>query len=215
MLIVPRRQPSWLKMVDGALTHATESRHVQYRKAKSTPIRARCCARRRSRRGASPALRVARTSAFPAARLSDLNPSPKPPHRGGDPAKKSASAKAFAVDSRARDGVRGGARRVRLGGKTAPTRSGVTVSGVPLAILSGALINNLTGWPRPGRALQARRRRCIRHGRSCTAAGIVAVGVNWSIVVAAVRAFSVPVGRRRPRSAPDWRSYRGSRASRA
>jgi uncharacterized integral membrane protein (TIGR00698 family) len=122
--------------------------------------------------------------------LSDLNPSPKPPHRGGDAGKEKASAKAFAVVP----GL-GLAFGVAHGGfvlaDELSARSGVTVSGVPLAILSGALINNLPGGLvrgalfKPGVAFAS---------STVLRAGIVAVGFKLSASdVAAVGAFSVPV----------------------
>ena len=177
-------------MVDGALTHATESRHVQYRKAKThtdprAMLRAASVAARRVAGSAS------RThQRVPRRGLSDLNPSPKPPHRGGDAGKEKASAKAFAVIP----GL-GMAFGVAHGGfalaDELSARSGVTVSGVPLAILSGALINNLPGGLvrgalfKPGVAFAS---------STVLRAGIVAVGFKLSASdVAAVGAFSVPV----------------------
>ena len=173
------------------MTHATESRHVQrFRKAKTytdprAMLRAASVAARRVAGSASRAhQRVPRRG------LSDLNPSPKPPHRGGDAGKEKASAKAFAVVP----GL-GLAFGVAHGGfalaDELSARSGVTVSGVPLAILSGALINNLPGGLvrgalfKPGVAFAS---------STVLRAGIVAVGFKLSASdVAAVGAFSVPV----------------------
>jgi uncharacterized integral membrane protein (TIGR00698 family) len=122
--------------------------------------------------------------------LADLNPPPKPPSSRGDAGKEKASGKAFAVIP----GL-GLAFGVAHGGfalaDELSARSGVTISGVPLAILSGALINNLPGGLvqgalfKPGVAFAS---------SSVLRAGIVAVGAKLSFAdVAAVGAFSVPV----------------------
>ena len=122
--------------------------------------------------------------------LSDLNPLPKRPPRGGDAGEEKASEKAFAVVP----GL-GLAFGVAHGGfalaDELSARSGVTVSGVPLAILSGALLNNLPGGLvrgalfKPGVAFAS---------SAVLRAGIVAVGCKLSASdVAAVGAFSVPV----------------------
>ena len=122
--------------------------------------------------------------------LSDLNPPPNRPPRGGDAGGEKGSGKAFAVVP----GL-GLAFGVAHGGFTLAdelsARSGVTVPGVPLAILSGALINNLPG----GLVRGALFKPGVKFASSAVLrAGIVAVGCKLSAShVAAVGAFSVPV----------------------
>ena len=122
--------------------------------------------------------------------LSDLNPPPNRPPRGGVAGGEKGSGKAFAVVP----GL-GLAFGVAHGGFTLAdelsARSGVTVPGVPLAILSGALINNLPG----GLVRGALFKPGVKFASSAVLrAGIVTVGCKLSAShVAAVGAFSVPV----------------------
>ena len=125
--------------------------------------------------------------------LSDLNPPPKPPPS--------------AVGTRASSSIHPGklaaivpglglAFGVAQGGfglaEEISTRTGVSVSGVPVAILTGALINNLpskalvnSALCRPGVGLAS---------STVLRVGIVCVGAKLSIMdVAAVGAYSVPI----------------------